>query len=75
MGARIEVLNTSGQPRANYGVSVEWTDGRSNGRTDSNGIYDTGTSGTIKSVSVEGRTVYSSGGRRVTDRDIVNVTY
>lgn len=75
MGAKIEVLDSSGRPRANYSVSVEWTDGRSNGSTDGNGIYDTGTSGTIKSVDVAGRTVYSSGGRRVNDRETVSVTY
>lgn len=71
----IEVLDGSGNPRVNYSVSVEWTDGRSNGHTDRNGMYNTGvSSGTIKSIDVAGRNVYNSGGRRVSG-ETVSVRY
>jgi hypothetical protein len=71
----IEVLDRNGNPRVNYSVSVEWSSGRSNGHTDNNGMYNTGvSSGTIKSITVAGRNVYSSAGRRVSG-ETVSVTY
>lgn len=75
MGMKVEVLDCSGRPRSGYTVDVEWTDGRSSGQTNSNGIYDTGTSGTVKSISCYGRTLYQSGGRQVSRGDIISVTY
>lgn len=59
MGAKIVVRNSRNEPVVNANVHVSWNGGHSNGKTDSNGVFDTQTSGTLRFVSVWSEEVWS----------------
>jgi hypothetical protein len=59
MGAKIVVRNSKNEAVVKADVHVSWTGGFSRGSTDSQGVFDTQTSGTLRSVSVWGEEVWS----------------
>lgn len=55
MSVQVLVVDAYDKPVANVEVFVKWTDGLSTVRTDSSGIADTGTNGSITYISVNGK--------------------
>lgn len=58
MAVRIKVTDSSKRPIEGAEVQIRWYSGTSIGRTDANGIYDSGVSnGTADEIKVNGRQV------------------
>ena len=74
MPVKVQVNDRSGFPRPGVTVDIKWSSGFSSGRTDGNGIYDTGVDGngdTIEYIKVYGE--YVAGNRRTRSGEFITI--